>query len=240
MVWLAPHEVVAKVGIWPHSADVLTREVTVCAAIASRGAPVAAPLGPLVIDAPSGLPVSLWKRLVATEPADTMPAADLALMLRRVHSALCDGQFELPSFLSAFDLARSTLFDDRRMSALDAPDRSLLRGAFDTWERLVRGSPASAQALHGEPHLGNIIVTEEGPHLVDFEAVSEGPPEWDLASLDEGVAAAYGAIDTGLLAVCRLLNSARVATWGWAQADVPAMREHGEHHLELVRRALAG
>src|ERR1700694_2900107 len=59
----------------------------------------------------------------------------------------------------------------------------------------------------------------------------------DLASLSPGVAAAFGDVDHDLLSLLRLLNSARVATWGWALADHAFMRKHAEHHLALVRRA---
>ena len=44
-------------------------------------------------------------------------------------------------------------------------------------------------------------------------------------------------IDPDRLALLRLLNSARVATWCWAAADNPMMRPHAEHHLAIVRAA---
>jgi hypothetical protein len=75
--------------------------------------------------------------------------------------------------------------------------------------------------------------------LVDFEAASIGPLEWDLASVPPGVADVFRGIDHDLLAVLRLLSSARVATWCWSLADHPSMRIHGEHHLAVVRRAIA-
>ena len=44
-------------------------------------------------------------------------------------------------------------------------------------------------------------------------------------------------VDAVLLGLLRTLNSARVATWCWARADVGDMRKHGEYHLEQVRLA---
>jgi aminoglycoside phosphotransferase (APT) family kinase protein len=236
VVWLSPHEVVAKVGVWAHSAEVLGREVEVCTQLAAAGAPVAAPIGPLRHGPTTSLPVSLWERL-APAVGDQSSDRALAGMLRRVHAALARGTVELPSYLAAMDHARGALFDDNRMRALDPGDLRLLRRAFDRWTGRAREQGGPRQALHGEPHLGNVVVTAAGPALVDFEAASEGPPEWDLASLPAGLAEAYGDVDWELLARLRLLNSARVATWCWALAHHPTMRTHGEHHLAVVRAA---
>lgn len=158
-------------------------------------------------------------------------------MIRSVHSSLRSCAVELPSYMAAVDHARTTLFDDDRMHALASGDLTLLRTAFDRWANRAHHWPLLSQPLHGEPHLGNVIVTAVGPALVDFEAVSNGPAEWDLASMPDGVAEAFEGIDTNLLALLRLLNSARVATWCWAFADHPRMRAHGEHHLAVVRTA---
>lgn len=234
VVWLSPHDVVAKVGIWPHSADVLGREIEVCAHLAAAGAPVATPIGTLRREGTTTWPVSLWKRL---QPVASGHASDdeLAGMLRRVHAGLTSSSVELPSYIAAIDHARGTLFDDDQMHALSSSDLRLLRAAFDELAARAKAWPAHRQPLHGEPHLGNIILTTVGPTLIDFEAVSLGPPEWDLASMPPGVAGAFGDLDRDLLALLRLLNSARVATWCWALADHPSMRAHAEHHLAVVR-----
>lgn len=237
VVWLAPHQVMAKVGIWPHSAEVLAREVEVCIELAGRATPCAVPIGGMVVDPESGLPVSLWRRLEAV-PSARASAAELAAMLHRVHEALRSCRIVFPSFLDAIDHAREALADDHRMAALPGDDLILLREAFDVWALAARDLSAPHQPLHGEPHLGNVIVTPAGPYLVDFEAVSFGPKEWDLASMDAEVAQAFDDVDEGLLVLLRLLNSARVATWCWVGADSPVMRAHAEHHLGLVRRAV--
>lgn len=235
VVWLAPHEVVAKVGVWEHSNEVLGRELDVCSHLAFAGAPVAAPIGQLRRSPTNNWPVSLWERVRST--GNEVSDQHLASMLNLVHLALEGCPVELPSYLVAIDHARATLFDDDRMAALAAADLDLLRSAFEEWSERARQRPAPLQPVHGEPHLNNIIVGTDGPILIDFEAASVGPPEWDLASMAPGVAGAYGRVDLDLLALLRLLNSARVATWCWALADHPRMRAHGEHHLEVVRTA---
>jgi Ser/Thr protein kinase RdoA (MazF antagonist) len=235
VLWLRPHAVVAKVGIWPHSWEVLEREVRVGAHLSERGAPVAAPIGEL--RAGTAHPVSLWTKL---EPSTDTHASAVVIgqMLGRVHASLRQIPSQLPSYLGAIDLARATLLDDRRMGALARDDLRFLRESFDHLQAAVRRRPDERhQPLHGEPHDGNIIVTEDGPRLIDFEAACVGPLEWDLASTSPGVAATFADVDDELLALLQLLNSARVATWCWAQAEHPAMRPHALHHLAVLRAA---
>ena len=237
VVWLRPHPVVAKVGRWPHSAEVLAREVAVAQHLATTGAPSAAPIGPLRIDGPGGLPVSLWERIEEVEGA-TLDEIELARALASLHEGLRSLPPGLPSFLWAIDLAAATLADDHRMQSLDAARLAPLRERMARWAASARDlQEADAQVLHGEPHAGNVILTAAGPCFVDFESTCTGPLEWDLASLPPGVAAATSGVDHELLATLRLLNSARVATWGWANASDPIMRAHGEHHLARVLSA---
>lgn len=234
VVWLAPHEVVAKVGVLVHSGEVLAREVEVCSFLLGEGAPVAPPIGQIRASAMTGWPVSLWQRIAPTSAE--VSDHHLAKMLHRLHGLLSECPVELPSYLAALDSARTTLFDDRRMVALGSTDLQMLRAAFEDWLGQAQSHSSRVQPLHGEPHLDNVILGPNGPTLIDFEAACIGPPEWDLASLPTGVAEAYGPVDHDLLRVLRMLNSARVATWCWASADHPRMRAHGQHHLEIVRK----
>jgi hypothetical protein len=236
VVRMAPHEVVAKVGVWPHSADVLALETDVCAHLSAVGAPVGVPIGPLRYGGRARLPVALWHRLVPV-PRPRLDDGELALALRQVHDALSTYGGVLPGYLGAVDLARGSLFDDAAMAGLPPDDRALLRERFDRWTAEARARSGPPRALHGEPHTGNVVETAEGLRLIDFEAASLGPLEWDLASSPPGVADRYGGLDPDLLVLLRRLNSARVATWCWANADHPVMRGHGEHHLAVVRAA---
>src|SRR5699024_700543 len=40
--------------------------------------------------------------------------------------------------------------------------------------------------VHGDAHLGNVIVGPDGPVLCDLDSTCVGPPEWDLAPLAVG------------------------------------------------------
>jgi aminoglycoside phosphotransferase (APT) family kinase protein len=237
VVRMAPHEVVAKVGVWVHSASVLGLEVDVCAHLSALDAPVAAPIGPLRSGGAASLPVSLW-RWLAPVPQPRLDDGALAVMLRRVHDALSSYGGTLPSFLAGIDHARSALFDDARMAALPPDDLAMLRERFDRWTAAARQWPGRPQPLHGEPHTGNVVATGQGLRLIDFEAAGRGPLEWDLASLPPGVADEYDGVDRGLLTLLRGLNSARVATWCWALAGHPVMRANADHHLAVVRDAV--
>jgi len=238
VVWLRPHPVVAKVGRWPHSPEVLAREVKVAEHLATTGALCAVPMGPMGVHGPDQLPVSLWEHLEAVE-GQTPNVRDLADALVALHAGLRSLGVALPSFLWAMDLARSAVADDARMEALDPARRAALRERVEHWTAEARQieERSEVRALHGEPHEGNVILTADGPHFVDFESACTGPLEWDLASMPAGVAAATDGVDHDRLAQLRLLNSARVAVWGWAHAREPVMRAHGEHHLALVLSA---
>jgi Ser/Thr protein kinase RdoA (MazF antagonist) len=234
VVHLAPCPVVAKVGRFPWSAEALGKEVRVARHLADVGAPVAAPLTGLIIEPGTELPVSLWPRLATTaEPAEPAAIADA---LHQVHKGLASYPDPLPSFLAGLDLAGATLVHDDAMAAMTDDDRHLLRAAFATWRDEARAlDPETFQRLHGEPHAFNVLNTADGPCFIDFEATCVGPIESDLACLDPEVFEALGVDhDPALLDLMVRLRSAVVAVWCWA-SEHPAMREHAEHHLGVVR-----
>src|SRR5882757_8471274 len=64
VVWLKPHEIVAKVGKWAHSADALVREHAVGRALAGSDAPIAPPIVGVRPrrDRLTDFTVTLWQR----------------------------------------------------------------------------------------------------------------------------------------------------------------------------------
>ena len=123
------------------------------------------------------------------------------------------------------------------MTALGNEYRALLRRAFDHISAELETFDYVERPLHGEPHLNNVLVTTSGVRWIDLEAVCVGPLEWDAAFLAKDAVRLFPEVDAVLLGMLRTLNSARVATWCWARADVGDMRTHGEYHLEQVRLA---
>ena len=263
VVWLAPHPVVAKVGVWSYSRDRLQRESELCAELAAVGAPVAVPLRDSGLRSEHGLrrgagrfgeahaPVSLWRQLDLRGEPPT--ATGTAALLHRVHQDLARVaphlHEPLPSFLSDVVRARDAAVSGEWLGTLDPDDLSMLQTAFDRWVALLTGIPDERhQPLHGEPHAGNVLSTSHGLVMIDFESACVGPVEWDLANVTPEVTEAYvdlaasagdPPIDRRRLAVMRALNSARVATWCWASTH-ESMREHGVVHLAAVRAAVEG
>jgi aminoglycoside phosphotransferase (APT) family kinase protein len=235
---LRPHEVIAKVGKWSHSAASLAREHRVASKIAVAGAPAARPMAGIAPtrDEPSGYVVTLWERL-EHDPGRAVDPTEAGASLRDLHDALIDLDEALPSFEESLDLARSVLHDDRAMAGLAPADRSVLRHAFDRIRDEVRERGYRARPIHGEAHDGNLLVTPDGLRWIDLENVAIGPLEWDLAFLPERAADVFPEADVELLDLLRTLNSARVATWCFARWEFEEMRWHGRHHLDRVRRA---
>jgi len=132
VVWLRPHEIIAKVGRWSHSEDALRREHAVATILASAGAPIAPPVRDAepVLDEHTGCLVTLWQRLEHDAARESSPI-DVARALRRLHQGLSRYRGELPSFREGVRRARVTLDDDRLMVALAPEDRSTLRRAHD-------------------------------------------------------------------------------------------------------------
>lgn len=237
-MWLPPHEIIAKVGTWAYSEESLRREHAVATILAAAGAPIAPPVRDAepIFDEHTGFLVTLWQRLEHDAAREPSPD-DVAGALRRLHEGLTRYRGELPDFREGVSRARATLDDDRLMTALGSEDRSLLRRVSDRVSTELEAYEYVERPLHGEPHLDNVLSTANGVRWIDLEAVCVGPLEWDVAFLPEETARLFPEVDAVLLVLLRTLNSARVATWCWARADVGDMRKHGEYHLEQVRLA---
>jgi hypothetical protein len=241
IVWLRPHEIIAKVGTWSHSDEALRLEHAVGTTLAAHRAPIASPVRDAepIRDEHTGFLVTLWHRLEHDAAREPSPV-DVGGALRRLHEGLSRYRGELPDFREGVLRAQATLDDDRLMTALGHEDRSLLRRAYHRVSAKLEAFDYVARPIHGEPHLDNLLATTNGLRWIDLEAVCIGPLEWDVAFLSEETASLFPEVDTALLGLLRTLNSARVATWCWARADVGDMRKHGEYHLEQVRRVESG
>jgi Phosphotransferase enzyme family len=241
VVWLRPHEIIAKVGKSTESEADLIREHDVAAALAARGGPVGPPLPGIepTRDVDTGLIVTLWKRLQFHPDLDIDPM-EVGSSLQQLHESLRYYRSELPGFREKLSKTRAVLADDQRMTALLETDRSMLRTAFDqlgTELDAYRGY--TEQPLHGEPHSANLLATAAGLRWIDLEGACTGPLEWDLAFLPDEAIAVFPAVNSELLGLLRILNSARVATWCWAGWEFEEMRWHAEHHLAQVRVAVS-
>jgi hypothetical protein len=170
---LAPFEIVARV-ITPvdttDAVDRLARELRVAQHLADAGAPVVAPSaepspGPYFH---SGVALTLWK-FVPPTPANETDAVIAAASLRASHEALISYAGELPPFTDAVDGCRSLLEDGSSLPALIPTDRTFLLAQYERLRRAVDGAVKTSVALHGDPHLGNVLMTSSGPLWTDFE-----------------------------------------------------------------------
>jgi aminoglycoside phosphotransferase (APT) family kinase protein len=100
----------------------------------------------------------------------------------------------------------------------------------------LAGRPLVMRPLHGEAHLGNVLVTPAGPRWTDFEGSCLGPVEWDLAGLGEDALDPSAHVDRDLLELMGRLRSLCVAVWCWMNPDrAPELREAAEHHLHRLQ-----
>ncbi len=105
--------------------------------------------------------------------------------------------------------------------------------------RAIRERATTEQLLHGEPHPGNLLRTQEGLLFIDFETVCRGPVEFDVADAPEDVSPHYPGLDDELLRECRVLILAMVAAWRWDRDDdFPNGREMGEDLIRQLRADL--
>jgi hypothetical protein len=102
----------------------------------------------------------------------------------------------------------------------------------------VRERGAAEQLLHGEPHPGNLLATDNGPVFIDFETCCRGPVEFDLAHAPEEVGDHYPGVDHDRLRDCRILVLAMITAWRWDRDDqLPNGRQLGSEGLGQIRAA---
>jgi len=238
-IHLAPFPIVARVVTPVVSRQVarnLADEVAVAQHLAHRGAPIAAPS----VDVPAGphsdgdTLMTLWQ-FVSHRPAGATDGVAAAEALQAVHRLLASYPRRLPAFTVAIDYCRSLLEDGTALPALGGADRAFLVAEHDRLRGRMRGT-GRCVAIHGDAHLGNVLVTALGPRWVDWESVCMGPPEWDLSCLPERVWSGSRAVDHDLLTLLKDLRSVCVAVWCWVEPDrTPERREAAEFHLRRLR-----
>jgi Ser/Thr protein kinase RdoA (MazF antagonist) len=239
-IHLRPFPIVARVVAPTVSQDMvpkLANELEVAQHLARAGVPIVTPSidvlpGPHSHD---GWAVTLWQ-FVDQRPAREDDGPVAAAALREIHGALAVYPRQLPSFMAAIDSCHRLLRDESALPELRRPDRNFLLTQYDRLRMQLSRVPTSAVAIHGDPHLGNVLMTADGPRWTDWESVCVGPLEWDLSCLPETALAVVPDVDQKLLAVLRDLRSVCVTAWCWAEPDrAPEKREAAEFHLDRLR-----
>ena len=235
---LLPCDVVARVA--DEADQVAQFEIALAQQLAESNSPVAAldpRVEPRVYDR-DGFVVTLWTYYEPATRPEVSPAA-YANALERLHAGMRKLDVRAPHFTDRVEQAEQLVASRDHTPALADADRELLGGTLRSLRRVIGDRGAAEQLLHGEPHPGNVLTTNNGPLFVDFETCCRGPVEFDLAHAPEEVGQHYPGVDQGLLRECRILVLAMITTWRWDRGDqLPDGRRLGTEWLSQIRAAL--
>jgi hypothetical protein len=247
IVRLSPAPVVAKVAASTTAvrADVaawLQRELDVALFLGGAGIPVTLPAGdlPATVCRGDGHVMSFWAYL---EPSGPWPPAEetVGAMLRDLHAALRDYPGSPPVMAPLGDIPA---FLARPLTLLSATDVALLIETFTRLTGDLDAASGSAQVLHGDAGVGNLMAAGGRWVWHDFEDSCTGPVAWDLAAttasplLDRArILAAYGApVDAALLRTCEQLRRLNLTIWYAVYAErLPGCRQRAEELLASWR-----
>jgi hypothetical protein len=221
--------------------EVAQFEVELAQRLAEVGCPVGA-LEPRVeplVHTREGFAVTLW---VYYEPVSPhVSPAGYARALERLHAGMRKVDVPSPRFTDRIAEAEEVVASPDLSPELAGADRVFLSGRLASLRRAIEDRGAVEQLLHGEPHPGNVLSTNDGPLFIDLETCCRGPVEFDLAHVPQAVCEHYPGIDRGLLEECRQLVFAMVAAWRWDRGDqFPNGRRFGEELLRLLREGRPG
>jgi len=233
---LTPCDVLARVAHVGHEAAQF--EVGLAQRLAEAGCPVGLlepRVDPLVY-ARDGFEVTLWVYYEPVTPR--VSPAGYAKALERLHAGMRTVDVPSPRFTDRIAEAEEVVASPDLSPELADADRAFLSSRLGSLRRATGDRGAVDQLLHGEPHQGNVLSTENGPLFTDLETCCRGPVEFDLAHVAEAVCEHYPRVNQGLLDECRQLVLAMVAAWRWDRGDqFPNGRRFGE---ELLRSLRAG
>jgi hypothetical protein len=234
---LLPCDVLARVA--PVAHQVAQFEVDLAQRLAESGCPVAA-LEPRVeprVYERDGFVVTLWTHYESVTPQEVSPAA-YAHALARLHAGMRKLDVPAPHFTDRVERAQRLVANRSHTPALADGDRELLGDTLRSLRRVIGERGGVEQLLHGEPHPGNVLTTENGALFIDLETCCRGPVEFDLAHAPEEVSEHYPGVDQDLLRECRVLVLAVVTTWRWDRGDqFPNGRRLGTEWLRRIRAA---
>lgn len=217
-VRLLPCDVLARIA--PLARQVAQFEVELAQRLAEIRSPVAA-LEPRVEPRSyerDSLVVTLWTYYSSVTPREVAPA-DYAKALKRLHTGMRKLDVTTPHFTDRVAEPQQLVASRDRTPALTDADRELLSSTLRSIRRTIADRGAAEQLLHGEPHPGNLLSTQNGPLFIDLETCCHGPVEFDLAHVPEEVIEHYPDVDQELLDECRVLVLAMVAAWRWDAGD---------------------
>ena len=188
----------------------------------------------------NGCAISLWEFVVGRR-AETKPDSLLAAeALKQVHDALSGIAVPLPSFTVAFESCEAILGSNPGPAMLNSSDRVFLQNLYAELRSQLSRHEIECQPLHGDAHLGNVLIGASGAIWMDLDDVCFGPVEWDVASLPRDAWSEFPDINHELVALLANLRSLCVSVWCWADFDRSAeTSEAAMHHLRRLKRRFA-
>lgn len=215
------------------------REIAVAHHLADRGAPALAPIRELAGPHVRGsVVVTFWPHAAHRRAATEADASLAAISLAAVHQSLLHFDDKLPSYTDALDRCWAALSNDNATASLAEADRHLLKAEFRRLRHLVEAADARWMPLHGDAHLDNLLLTDDGddPLWLDFEDACIGPHEYDIANLPADAWPMFVDADPALVAAYARLKSVCVAVWCSADPHrSPENQDALDHHLNMIR-----
>ncbi len=238
---LAPLPLIARVqfiATHTQAGEGLARELSVAKYLVSQNAPTVRPAmgidpGPHFA---AGCVMTLWAFVPHRTVNNTADRRLAALALERWHAAFSSYPDTLVSFTAAIDTCSVILADATRLPDLRQLDRAFLGSLHAHLSQRLSRHTWNAVPLHGDAHLGNVLMTDSGAVWADLEATCIGPVEWDVASLPKDLWREFNKLNLDLSEDLANLRSLCTATWCWADLNRSAeVNEAAAYHLRLLR-----
>lgn len=242
---LREHDVVVRIVLAPSLSHRARRVVLAARWLADNDVPAVR----LLPDVPQpvvagGYVATLWQAV----PEVAEPTAEhLGSLLRDLHAV--PGAPDLPEWDPVSDVRRKVADAEE----LSADDRTFLLHRCESLRNRLseHRMRLSRAAVHGDAHLGNVILGPRGPVLCDLDSMCAGPPEWDMIPLAVGrlrmghpperyrrFAASYGADVTARpeFPLLRALRELKITASALpVLRSNPRIREQLRHRLRSMR-----
>lgn len=233
---LLPCDVLARIAL--AGEEVAALEVDISRRLAAVKCPVAV-LDPRVeprVYQCDGFAVTFWA-YYETATTDLDLPAEYSDALYRLHTGMRSMEILAPHFTERAAEAERLVTSREATPGLSEVDRHLLVSSLHSARQRIRARGRAEQLLHGEPHPGNVLRSQNGILFIDFETCCRGPIEFDLAHVPDEVSGTYPNVDQVLLGECRRLVLATVAAWRWdARDEFPNGLRHGRDVLTMLRK----
>ena len=173
----ATDDLIVRVGESSYDRELISRQQHMVAWLINAGFPTPPCFGQFEV---FGHPVNVWERFRPVREPDHEDAGFLARMFHDLTDTyggslpMWEPVGPLSERLDTFE--PDAVVDRAALDVLLRRKDALLEAA-GSWEPVLPYGP-----LHGDIHLGNIIVSENGPALIDYDRICFGLREWDLVS----------------------------------------------------------